>query len=146
MNLRGRREAILAICMVSMFFACAGTKVAQWTSPRDLTYEQVFNASLRATVENKFTIIHSDRAAGLFSSKRQEYRGGSMIERYMSVQLKQVGDKILVSTKTYGSDFGTIPGGGAANKEVTKNFFLCLFGQLNITDSSLRNVVIEDDK
>lgn len=141
--------AVLAICIVAMVSGCAGIpKVSQWTSPKDMTYEQVFNAALKATADNKFTLVYSDKAAGVISSKKQEYSGNKMTERNMNVQLKQAGDNILVSTKTSGSDFGLIEGalGGAVNKEITNNFFVYLFRQLNIRDPSLRKVVIADER
>ncbi len=64
----------------------------------------------------------------------------------MSIRLKQVGDKIVVSTKVSGSDFGIIEGtlGGLVHKELTNNFYAYLFRELNIEDPVLRNIVIDD--
>lgn len=74
------------ICVVhgivfSLVYGCAGTpKVSQWSAPSDLTFERVFNAALRAGTDNKFTIVSSDKAAGVISMKKQEYGGDKMVE------------------------------------------------------------------
>ena len=134
--------------VLSLICGCAGTpKVSQWSAPSNLTFERVFNAALRASTDNKFTIVSSDKAAGVISMKRQEYGGDKMVERYLSVKLKQDGNKILVSTRASGSDFGIIEGalGGSVNKELTHNFYVYLFRELNIDNPALCRVVITDE-
>ncbi len=123
---------------------CAGTpKKSKWASPKNVTIEKVFNAALIAATENKFTIANKDRSAGVISLRKEEYGG---TERRMSVKLEQVGNKVIVSSKVSGSDVGIVEGtlGGAVNQELTNNFYFYLFRELNITDPSLQNVVIED--
>ena len=139
---------LIVIGVVSLFtFGCAGTpKISKWTAPNNLTIEKVFNAALIAGTENGFTVVNKDRTSGVISLKKQEYGGDKMVERRMSIRLKQVGDKIVVSTKVSGSDFGIIEGtlGGLVHKELTNNFYAYLFRELNIEDPVLRNIVIDD--
>lgn len=136
--------------IISLLIAgCAGTpKVARWTASNNLTYDQVYAAALRAGTETGFTIVNADKASGVISMIKEEYAGDKQAERRMSVYLKQIGGKVVVSSKIVGSDFGIIEGalGGAVHKELTHNFYVYLFRELNITDPSLRNVVIEDAK
>jgi hypothetical protein len=84
-------------------------------SPNDLALERVFDAALQAGVDNHFAVVSSDRTAGLITMDKQAYAGEKMTERRMSVRLRRVGDKIEVTTKISGSDFGIIEGalGGA---------------------------------
>ena len=148
MNCRRLVGFWIVIGVISLLFSgCAGTpKISKWTSPNNLTMKKVFNAALIAATENGFTVVNKDRTSGVISLKKQEYGGDKMVERRMSVRLKQVGDKIVVSTKVVGSDFGIIEGalGGLVNKELTNNFYVYLFRELNIDDPTLRNIVIED--
>ncbi len=136
--------------VVSLLVAsCAGTpKVSQWTASNNLTYDQVYAAALRAGTENGFTVVNADKTAGVISMRKQEYGGKTPAERRMSVYLKQVEGRVVVSSKIVGSDFGIIEGalGGAVHKGLTRNFYVYLFRELNITDPSDRNVVIEDPK
>jgi hypothetical protein len=128
---------------------CAGTpKVSQWTAPADLSLERVFDAALRAGADNNFTAVNSDRTAGLITMQKQDYAGNKMAERRMSVRLRRVDDKVVVATKVSGSDFGVIEGalGGAVHKEITNNFYVYLFRELDITSPALRRVVIEDER
>lgn len=128
---------------------CAGMpKVSRWVSPSDLAVERVFDAALKAGADNQFTIESSDRTAGLITMTKQAYAGDKMAERRMSVRLRRLGEKIEVETKVSGSDFGIIEGtlGGAVNKELTNNFYVYLFRELNITDPSLRIVDIVDER
>ena len=71
-----------------------------------------------------------------------------MTERYLSVRFNQIAGKTVISTKVQGSDFGIIEGamGGVVHGEITHNFYVYLFRELNINDPSAHNVVIEDEK
>ena len=113
-----------------------------------MTYDQVYTAALRAGTENGFTIVSADKTAGVISMRKEEYGGKKQVERRMSVYLKQMEGRVVVSSKIVGSDFGIIEGalGGPVHKELTHNFYVYLFRELNITDPSARNVVIEDAK
>ncbi len=138
---------VMAISLVN--YGCAGTpKMSRWTSPDNLTYDQVFNAALRAGTDNKFTIVSQDRDAGVISMRKQVYAGDKMAERNMSVQLTKQGGRILVATRGSGSDVGLIESalGGAVHKEITHNFYVYLFRVLKITDPSQRLIDIVDDK
>jgi hypothetical protein len=127
---------------------CAGTpKVSRWTAPSDLPVERVYDAALRAGADNNFTVVSNDRTAGLITMQKQEYAGNKMAERRMSVRIRRAGGKVEVGTKVSGSDFGIIEGalGGAIHKEITNNFYVYLFRELDITSPALRQVVVEDE-
>ncbi len=128
---------------------CWGTpKISRWTAPENVTLDQVFNAALRAGTENGFTIVNSDRTAGVISMKKQAYSGDKMTERYLSVRLNQIARKTVISTKVLGSDFGIIEGamGGAVHGEITHNFYVYLFRELNINQLVDNVIIIEDEK
>ena len=135
--------------MLDLTIGCWGTpKISRWTAPENVTLDQVFNAALRAGTENGFTIVNSDRTANVISMKKQWYSGDKMTERYLSVRFNQIAGKTVISTKVQGSDFGIIEGamGGVVHGEITHNFYVYLFRELNINDPSAHNVVIEDEK
>ncbi len=139
--------AVIVGLLCSLIAGCAGTpKMSRWSPPTKLSYERVYNAALAAATANQFTVVTQDRASGIISLRKEMYAGDKMAERRMSVRVKQVADKIEVSTNVSGSDFGVIEGtlGGAVHKEITNNFYHYLFRELDITDPSARNVVIED--
>lgn len=130
-------------------FGCAGTpKISLWTAPNNITYDQIYNAALRAGTENGFTVVNADKTAGVISMRKEVYAGDRQAERRMSVLLKQTEGKVVISTKITSSSAGIIEGtlGGAVHKEMTHNFYVYLFRDLNITDPSLRNIEIEDEK
>ncbi len=136
-----------SLAMMLLLSACAGTpQISTWSSPNTVTLEQVYNAAMIAGTDNGFTVYNQDRSSGLISLKKEEYGGDKMVDRRMSVKITPVGDKIKVSTKVSGSDFGVIEGalGGAVHKELTSNFYVYLFRELGITDPKLRSVIIED--
>ncbi len=137
---------LVGILMLSLP-GCSGTqKASSWSASKGLSSEQVFNAAVRATADNGFTIVSSDRSAGVISAKKQAYSGDKMTERRLSVQLTKVTDRVVVTTRVLGSDFGVIEGalGGAVNAEITRNFYVYLFRQLSINDPSQRQVNIGD--
>lgn len=132
---------------------CAGTpKVSQWNTPpeRKLTVGNVFDAALIAGTENKFTVINSDRQAGVISMKQESYGGDQKNDEHrMSVRMKEIAkNTVEVKTKVSGSDFGIVAGalGGLVHQEITKNFYVYLFRELNITDPNQKQVVIVDEK
>lgn len=136
-----------AIAVLLLLSACAGTpKISTWSPPNTVTLERVYNAALIAGTDNGFTVYNQDRPSGLISLKKEEYGGDKMVDRRMSVKIKTVDDKVMVSTKMSGSDFGVIEGalGGAVHKELTNNFYVYLFRELGITDPNLTKVIIED--
>jgi hypothetical protein len=146
-----KSEVSIKLCtvmaMMLLLSACAAPpKTSTWSSPNTVTQEQVFNAAMIAGTDNGFTIYNQDRSAGLISLKKEEYGGKKMVDRRMSVKIKPVGDKTMVSTKISGSDFGIIEGalGGAVHKELTKNFYIYLFRELKITDPTLKSITFED--
>jgi hypothetical protein len=143
--------ALVSLLLVSVFvlslLGCAGTpKVSQWNAPRGLSDDQIFNAALRATADNGFTVVSSDRSAGLISAKKQTYAGDKMAERRMNIEVRDVGGTPSVTTNVLGSDFGIIEGtlGGAVHEEITHNFYVYLFRELGISNPSEQQVSIED--
>lgn len=131
---------------------CAGTpKVSQWISPpeRHLTVSNVFDAAIIAGTENKFTVINSDRHSGVISMKQEVYGGEQKNnERRMSIRMKELTkNTVEVRTKVSGSDFGIVEGalGGLVHKELTSNFYVYLFRELNITDPNQKQVIIVDE-
>lgn len=149
-NLIRRLSMVLGILF--LVSGCAGTpKVSQWTTPpeRKLTVGNVFDAALIAGTENKFTVINSDRQAGVISMKQETYGGDHKNnERRMSVRMKEIAkDAVEVKTKVSGSDFGIIEGalGGLVHKEITNKFYVYLFRELNITDPNQKQIIIVDE-
>lgn len=144
----------LLIIMELISFISSGclapqSKVSQWMSPNNVNMDQLYNAAVRSGAENGFTIINSDKVAGVISMRKGTYGAeGHSPERRMSVRLKQVGDTVEVSTKTSSSDFGIMAGAfeGKALAAETNNFYFYLFRELNINNPSAHNVVIEDEK
>lgn len=131
---------------------CVGTpKVSQWISPpeKHLTVGNAFDAAFIAGTENKFTVINSDRQAGVISMKQETYGGDHKNnERRMSVRMKKLQkNTIEVRTKVSGSDFGIIEWmlGGLVHEEITNKFYAYLFKELNIADPEQMQVVITDE-
>jgi hypothetical protein len=98
---------------------CWGTpKVSTWAAPKNLTYEQVYNAAVRAGGDNGFTVVSSDRGAGAISMQREYYGGEHKDERRtMSVNVRPSGESVQVSTKTMGTDFGIWDNGGSFGRK-----------------------------
>lgn len=146
------KELSMLVLAGLLLGGCAGTpKVSHWTSPpeRHLTVVNVFDAAMFAGVENKFTVINSDRQAGVISMKQETYGGDHKNnERRMSVRMKELNkNTVEVRTKVSGSDFGIIEGllGGLVHKEITNNFYVYLFRELNISDPNQKQVMIVDE-
>jgi hypothetical protein len=144
---RTRRRLMLAVLMLS---GCWGTpKVSTWSAPRSLTYEQVFNAAVRAGGDNGFTVVSSDRGAGAISMQREYYGGEHKDEkRRMSVNVRQVGEAVQVSTNVMGTDFGVLEGamGGTINAGLTKRFYANLFQELQIADPASRTIMMDNGR
>jgi len=137
----------------SLFLSgCAGTpKVSVWNSPpeRRLSVANVFDAAMIAGTENKFSVLNSDRQSGVISMKQEVYGGDHKNnERRMSIRIKQASkSSVEIKTKVSGSDFGIIEGllGGLVHQEITNNFYVYLFRELNITDPSQKQIQAADE-
>ena len=147
MNCKVSVEYCAVFGMILLFSACAGTpKTSTWYSPITLTLEQVYNAAVIAGTDSGFTVYNQNRAAGLISLKKESIDGDETVVRTMTVKITPFGNKIKVSTKVSGSNSGIVEGtlGGTLHKEMTRNFYACLFKELGITDSNFQNVIIVD--
>ena len=147
MNYKVSIKYCVAIAMMLLLSACVGTpKKSVWYSPTALPLEQVYKAAITAGADNGFSVDNQNRAAGLISLKKEVQDGDETVIRSMSVKITQFGNKIMVSTKVSGSNAGIVEGslGGSAHKEMTRNFYDCLFRELGITDPKSQDVIIED--
>ena len=147
MNYKVSIKYCVAIAMMLLLSACVGTpKKSVWYSPTALPLEQVYKAAITAGADNGFSVDNQNRAAGLISLKKEALDGDETVIRSMSVKITQFGNKIMVSTKVSGSNAGIVEGalGGSAHKEMTRNFYDCLFRELGITDPKFQDVIIED--
>jgi hypothetical protein len=147
-----RSSIVLGVIIFFLISGCAGTpKVSQWNTPsgKGITFSKVFNAALAAGAENKFTVVSSDRQAGVISMRQEVYGGNKKNnERRMSIKIKQMSNgTIEVRTKVSGSDFGIIEGalGGLVHEEITNNFYVYLFRELHIDKENQRKIVVVDE-
>lgn len=141
-------EFLLIVLLVLPLSGCliSPPKVSRWNAPDTLSVERVFNAAVQAVADNRFTIVSSDRSAGVISARKQESAGDKMAERRMNIRVRQDGTRVVVTTQVSGSDVGVIEGalGGAVNKEITHNFYVSLFRELDVRNPAERAIVVED--
>jgi hypothetical protein len=120
-----------------MFVACQMVpRVSQWAAPEPLTVEQVFQAALRAGAQNGFSITSQDRQSGIVTMERQV----ADKRIFMALTLRKPAERVQVYT-TIRSDKIVIAG---LYEEITRNFYVYLFRELQITDPAQRNVDIKE--
>ena len=117
--------------------ACAiAPRASSWSSPKQYTKAQVFNAALQAGGQNGYTTTASDRESGTMSFTKK-IANGNMI---LAVQIAQADGAVGVrTTANYAGDIA-IKG---MHEEAIRNFHIMLFRNLNITNpSELNNVQV----
>ena len=120
--------------------ACEMTpRVSSWESPRGFTKAQVFNASIQAGGQLSMMTAASDRESGTISFVKKVGKG----EMSLNVQVTDVNGIVKVQTTAH---YGGGVGIAGENEEKIRDFHELLFRNLNISDPSAKNIIIEQLK
>jgi len=109
----------------------------------------LFDAALNAAAEIDFSVISSERTAGVISLRQEKTAGKKKYEKRINVKIKKESDTVIVTTKASSGDVSFFKAaiiGNKALEELTRNFYSYLFKELKITDPSQREVSFEDEE
>lgn len=129
--------ALLAIFLLS---ACAiSPRSSDWTSPKKFTQAQVFNAAVSAGGEmGGYSATSVDRSAYNLTLTRP-FADKKMT---VTVHVRDQGGNIHVNAFAIFNDIAI----SGVYEETIKNFHVALFRNLNIDQSEMSNVVIQEAK
>jgi len=126
------------ITILITLLSCAVTpRVSVWQSPKRFTQKTVFNAALQAGSDQGMQLAASDRESGTMSFRKLVGKG----EMILSVKIQNVHGVVKVlTTASYGGR-AAIRG---LHEEFLNNFHVFLFRNLGISDTSEKNISIEE--
>jgi hypothetical protein len=128
------KEAIMKklwlILLVLVLVACVKQTIKQEaTFLENHTFEDVWNASIKAINDIEFTVDSMDKDAGFIAAERGRYPFEKSPPR-LSIMIKEVGGKVHVDCKVLKKE-QYIDIGGTAKKAV-RNFMIALNQNLNM--------------
>ena len=118
------------ILLVLVFVACVKQTIKQEaTFLENHTFEEVWNASIKAINDIEFTVDSMDKDAGFIAAERGRYVFEKSPPK-LSIMIKEIGGKIHVDCKVLKKE-QYIDIGGTARKAV-RNFMIALNQNLNM--------------
>lgn len=133
-------KGVIIVLFASVFLvACAiAPRTSDWTSPKKFTQAQVFNAAVSAGAEMGYSATSIDRTTYNLTLTR------AFADKTMTLMVRvrdQAGKMNVASIVS----FNDVAFAGAF-EETIKNFHAALFRNLNIDQSELNNVIIQEGK
>ncbi len=118
------------ILVVLVLVSCVKQTIKQETTfLENHTFEEVWNASIKAINDIEFTVDSMDKEAGFIAAERGKKAFLEKAPPRLSVMIKEVGGKVYVDCKVLQKDQFIDLGG--TGKKAVRNFMIALNQNLN---------------